>query len=121
MSTAATASAPAWLAKTFSSVVCVVVGHVGEAFGQRLESDVLLGLARRRQRGEGAPVKRLLGADHDVATAAGPTAGQLQRTFVGLRARIAEEHLTACLPGAAVDEAIDGQGHLGADLVAIEV
>ncbi len=35
----------------------VVVGHMDEALGQRLERGVLLGLSGRRQRGQGPPVK----------------------------------------------------------------
>ena len=52
---------------------------------------------------------------------AGPAPGQLQGALVGLGPRVGEEDLPAGLAGAAVDQAVDGQRHLGPQRVAVEV
>ena len=70
-------------------------GDVAEALGQRLERLVLGRLAGGVQRGERAAVERAVGADHDVAAAPAPLAGQLDGALVGLGAGVAEEHLAA--------------------------
>ena len=99
----------------------VVVGHVHEPLGEGEERRLLLRLARGRQRGQGPAVECVVGADHDVAPATGPAPGQLERALVGLRSGIGEEHLPAGLPGTAVDQPVDGTGHLGRQRVAVEV
>ena len=66
-------------------------------------------------------MERVVGADDDVAPRAGPSTSQLQGALVGLGARVGEEHLAAGLPRPAVDQPVDGQRHLGTQLVAVEV
>ena len=92
-----------------------------EALGQRLERRLLLRLAGGRQRGQRAAVEGVVGADHHVAAAAGPASGQLEGALVGLGPRVGEEDLAAGLPGAAVDQPVDGAGDLGRQRVAVEV
>ena len=61
-------------------------------------------------------MERAVRAHDDVAPAATPLAGELDRALVGLGARVAEEHLTDGLrPALAGDQRVDRGGDLGSD------
>ena len=74
----------------------VVVGHVDEARHHRLEAHVVLGLGRRRQRGEGPAVEAPFHRDDleaPLLVTIGPC--QLDRCLVGFGSAVAEEALAA--------------------------
>ena len=93
----------------------------GRSPPEREEGSVLLGLPRCGQRGQGPAVERVVGADDHVRPAPGPAPGQLQGALVGLGPRVREEDLPAGLAGPAVDQAVDGERHLGPQRVAVEI
>ena len=74
----------------------VVIRHVSEAGNHRLETDMVLGLGRGRERGVGSTVKAPFHRDDlesPLLVPEGP--GELDGGLVGLGAAVAEETLTA--------------------------
>ena len=96
----------------------VVEGHVDETLRKGREGSLVVGLARCRDHGEGAPVERLHRRDDLVGAVEvdlAVLAGDLYRRLVGLCPAVLEEHLVA----AGVLDQYLGQLHLGNGVVQV--
>ena len=94
----------------------VVPGDVAEALRERLEGLVLLGLAGRVQRRQGAPVEGAVGAHDDVTAVPTPPTGHLDGRLVRLGAGVGEED-----PAPAAQETVELTRRLDVVLVAEQV